>query len=139
MMIPVKKTFHNAGHMKAKLINVREICPKKIQRNRPFFTDCFLAKFPPEISGEIGQIFEEFAPENPLKFGFFRWNPAKLANFSANFDFFPAKIQRNRPIFREFAPKILWNFAFFREIFEALFKQGQNRRVLAAQTQPDFL
>ena len=30
---------------------------KQIQRNRLFFTDCFLAKFPPEISGEIGRFF----------------------------------------------------------------------------------
>ena len=92
---------------------------KKIHRNRLFFTDCFLAKFPSEISREIDQFFyeKEFAPENPSKFDFFSlksgkigrffcefWlypgkNPAKLADFSTNFDFLPAKIPRNRPIF----------------------------------------
>ena len=45
---------------------------KKIQRNRLFFTDCFLAKFPPEISSEIGQIFEEFAPKILPNLTFFR-------------------------------------------------------------------
>ena len=29
MIIPVKKTFHNAGHIEAKLIDVSEICQKK--------------------------------------------------------------------------------------------------------------
>ena len=52
MIIPVKK--------KTTLNN---------QRNRLFFTDCFLAKFPPEIcreiGPEIGRFFWEFAPENP--------------------------------------------------------------------------
>ena len=51
----------------------RRIIKKKTtlnnQRNRLFFTDCFLAKFPPEIcreiGPEIGRFFWEFAPENP--------------------------------------------------------------------------
>ena len=29
MIIPVKKTFNNAGHIDAKLIDFSEICPKK--------------------------------------------------------------------------------------------------------------
>ena len=29
---------------------------ERIQWNRLFFTDCFLAKFPPEISRETGRI-----------------------------------------------------------------------------------
>ena len=57
MIIPVKKTLNNAGHIDAKLIDFSEICQKKTQRNRLFFTDCFLAKFPPEISREIGRFF----------------------------------------------------------------------------------
>ena len=57
MIIPVKKTFTNAGHIDAKLIDFSEIC----QKNTPaklagFFTDCFLAKFPPEICREIGRF-----------------------------------------------------------------------------------
>ena len=31
--------------------------PEKIHRNRLFFTDCFLTKFPPKISREIGRFF----------------------------------------------------------------------------------
>ena len=30
---------------------------QKNKRNQLFFTDCFLAKFRPEISSEIGQFF----------------------------------------------------------------------------------
>ena len=30
---------------------------KNVQRNRLFFTDCFLANFPPEISREIVRFF----------------------------------------------------------------------------------
>ena len=56
MIIPVKKMLNNAGHINVKLIDFREIC-QKIQRNRLFFTDCFLAKFPSEISREIGRFF----------------------------------------------------------------------------------
>ena len=43
MIIPVKRTLNNAGHIDTKLIDFRE----------------------------IGQFFHEFAPENPAKFGFF--------------------------------------------------------------------
>ena len=56
MIITVKKTLNNPGHIDAKLIDFSEIC-QKIQRNRLFFTDYFLAKFPPEISREIGRFF----------------------------------------------------------------------------------
>ena len=58
MIIPVKKTtLNNAGHIDGELIDFKRNLPKKIQRNRLFFTDCFLAKFPPEISREIGRFF----------------------------------------------------------------------------------
>ena len=60
MIIPVKKTLNNGGHIDTKLIDFGEICQKRIQRNRLFFTDCFLAKFPSEISGEISRFFCEF-------------------------------------------------------------------------------
>ena len=52
---------------------------------------------------------------------FSREYPAKSADFSANFDFFPAKIPRNRPIFPRICPwKSREIFLFFREISEAL-------------------
>ena len=72
MIIPVKKTLNNAGHIDAKLIDFSEICQKKIQRNQLFFTDCFLAKFPPKF-------------------------PVKSADFSKNL---PLKILRNLTFFR---------------------------------------
>ena len=57
VIIPVKKTtLNNAGHIDAELIDFSEICPPKTQRNRLFFTDCFLAQFPPKISREIGRF-----------------------------------------------------------------------------------
>ena len=64
---------------------------KKIQRNRLFFTDCFLANFPPEISREIGRFFLEFAPKILRNLTFFRQNPTKSTDFPANFDFSPSK------------------------------------------------
>ena len=56
MIIPVKKTLNNAGHIDAKLINFSEICQKNPAKSA-FFTDCFLAKFPPKISRENSQLF----------------------------------------------------------------------------------
>ena len=111
---------------------------KNIQRNRLFFTDFFLAKFPPKFpvksadfsknlprksfeiwlfplrSREIGRFFCEF-------WLFSRENHAKWADFWANFDFFPAKIPRNRPIFPRICPgKSREILLFFHEISEAL-------------------
>ena len=56
MIIPLKKTLNNAGHIDTKLIDFSEICQTKSSEIGCFFTDCFLAKFPPEISHEIGQF-----------------------------------------------------------------------------------
>ena len=41
MIIPVKTTLNNAGHIDAKLIDFSKICQKKTQQNWLFFTDCF--------------------------------------------------------------------------------------------------
>ena len=54
IIIPVKKTLNNAGHIDAK---IESILAKFAKKSSLFFTDCFLAKFPPEISREIGQFF----------------------------------------------------------------------------------
>ena len=138
MIIPVKKTLNNAGHIDAKLIDFSEICQKKTNE-----FDCFL----------LIVSWQSF----PLKF------PLKPADFSMNLPrksfeiwLFPAKMPRNRPIFlqiltflprnrpiipqiltffplksreigrffREFAPENPSKFCFFfREISEALCKQ----------------
>ena len=81
MIIPVKKTF-NAGHIDGKLIDFSEICQKKIQRKRLFFTDCFLAKFPPR----------NFPWNRPIFLRICRWKSFENWLFSA-------KIPRNQPIF----------------------------------------
>ena len=70
MIIPAKKTLNDAFHIDTKLINVSEICQK--------------------ISCEIGCF---------LLIVSWRSFPLKSADFSANFDFFPTTIPRNRPIF----------------------------------------
>ena len=117
MIIPVKKTLKNAGHIDAKLIDFSEICQKKSNK-----IGCFLLIVYPEISREVGQFFLEFASENPTKFDF---SPAKSAYFFFFCEFrlfFPVKIPRNRPIFPRICP---WKsheiLLFFREISEAPF------------------
>ena len=118
MIIPVK-TLNNAGHIAAKLIDFSEIS-QKIQRNRLFFTDCFLAKFPSEISRETGRISYEFAPENPWKFDFFPPKSREMGRFFREFWLFSREIHR---FFREFAPENPAKFCFFfREISEALLR-----------------
>ena len=57
MIIPVKTTLNNAGHIDAKLIDFSEMYQTKSSEIGWFFTYCFLAKFPPEISCEIGRFF----------------------------------------------------------------------------------
>ena len=56
MIIPVKKTLNNAGHIDAKLIDFSEICQKNPAKLAVFSSDCFLAKFSPEFSCQIGRF-----------------------------------------------------------------------------------
>ena len=72
MIIPVKKTLNNAGHIDAKLIDFSEICQKKSSE-----IGCFL----------LIVSWRSF----PLKF------PVKSADFSKNL---PLKILRNLTFFR---------------------------------------
>ena len=67
----------------------------KIPRNGPIFLRNLT--FLPRKSPEIGRLYREF-------WLFSRENCPKLADCSANFDFFPAKIPRNRPIFQRICP-----------------------------------
>ena len=142
MIIPVKKkTFTNAGHIDAKLIDFSEICQKN---EKPSEIGCLLLivcwrSFPPKFPVKSADFPKNLPPKILRKLTFFRKNPAKWADFSANFDFSPAKISRNRPIvpriltffprkcreigrfFREFAPENPAKLCFFfREISEAL-------------------
>ena len=107
IIIPVKKMLNNAGHIDAKLI--------EIQGNRLFFIDCFLAKFPSEISREIGRFFREFAPENPSKFDFLPLNPSEIGLFFLRISTcFPRENPaKSADFFANLPPKIPRNFAFF--------------------------
>ena len=96
MIILVKTTLNNAGHIDPKLIDFSEIYQKKSSeiglfllivswrsfppRNFPWNRPIFLRICPwksfeiwlfPLKSREIGRFFREFAPENPAKFCFF--------------------------------------------------------------------
>ena len=127
MIIPVKKTLNNAGHIDAKLIDFREICPKKSSEIGCFLLIVSWGSFPPKFPVKSA----DFAKNLPLKIlqnlTFLHWNPRnrpiflriltlsreyppKSADFSANFDFFPAKLANfsaNLPL------KIPRNFSFF--------------------------
>ena len=56
MIIPVKKTLNNAGHIDAKLIDFSEICQKNPAKSAVFYW-LFLGEVFPEISREIGRFF----------------------------------------------------------------------------------
>ena len=121
MIIPVKKTLNNAGHIDAKLIDFSEICQKNPAKSAVFYW-LFLGEVsPPKFPVKSA----DFSKNLPLKIlqnlTFLHWNPrnrliclriltfsreypAKSADFSANFDFFPAKIPPNRPIFPRICP-----------------------------------
>ena len=126
MIITVKKTLNNAGHIDAKLIDFSEICQKKSSRIGCFYW-LFLSEVPPPKfpvesadfsknfplkilrnltfplkSGEISRFFCEFwlfSGENPAKFDFFPLKSGEIDRFFCEFDFSPAKIPRNQPIF----------------------------------------
>ena len=72
MIIPVKKTLNNAGHIDAKLIDFSEICQKNPTKSAVFLLIVSWRSFPPKF-------------------------PVKLANFSKNL---PLKILQNLTFFR---------------------------------------
>ena len=102
MIIPVKKTLNNAGHIDAKLIDFSEISPPKSSEIGCFLLIVSWRGFPPKFPVKSA----DFSKNLPLKIlrnlTFFRENPAKLADFSTNFDFFPGKIPQIGRFFREF-------------------------------------
>ena len=99
MIIPVKKTLNNAGHIDAKLIDFSEICQKKIQRNRLFFTDCFLAKFPPR----------KFPWNRPICLRICPWKSFEIWLFFA-------KIAWNQTIFQQILTFLPQNWPIFPRI-----------------------
>ena len=95
MIIPVKKTLNNAGHIDAKLIDFSEICQKKSSE-----IGCFL----------LIVSWRSFPPKFPVKSADFSKNlPMKILRKLS----FSTKIPGNRPI----VPRILTfsprNLAFF--------------------------
>ena len=120
----------------------------KFAKKNPSEIGCLLLivcwrSFPPKFPVKSADFPKNLPPKILRKLTSFRKNPAKWADFSANFDFSPAKISRNRPIvpriltffprkcreigrfFREFAPENPAKFCFFfREISEALLWQN---------------
>ena len=118
MIIPVKKTLNNAGHIDAKLINFSEICQKK----PAVFYWLFLDEVSPRNFPLNQPIFLRICPWNPSKFDFFPLKSREIGRFSVNFVFSPAKSREIGWFFREFAPENPAKFCFFfREISEALF------------------
>ena len=59
IIIPVKKTLHNAGHIDAKLIDFSEIYQKESSKIDRFLLIVSWRSFPPppEIFREIGRFF----------------------------------------------------------------------------------
>ena len=97
MIIPVKKTLNNAGHIDAKLIDFSEICQKNPAKSAVFYW-LFLGEVSRWIFPWNWPIFLRICP----------WKSFEIWLFSV-------KIPRNRPIFRKF-----WLFSceigqFFRE------------------------
>ena len=82
MIIPVKKTLNNAGHIDAKLIDFSEICQKKSSEIGCFLLIISWRSFPPWNFPWNQPIFLRICP----------WKSFEIWLFSA-------KILRNRPVF----------------------------------------
>ena len=133
MIIPVKKTLNNAGHIDAKLIDFSEICQKNPSKSAVFYW-LFLGEVSPQNFPWNRPIFLRICPENPSKFDFFPLKSRKIGRFLSKFWLFSHEISRflsefwlfPREIgrfFREFAPENPAKFCFFfREISEALYR-----------------
>ena len=121
MIIPVKKTLHNTGHIDAKLIDFSEICSKKSSEIGCFLLIVSWRSFPAKFPVKSADFSKNLPLKILRKWTFSGENPAKSADCSANFDFFPAKTREIGRFFREFAPENPAKFCFyFREISEAL-------------------
>ena len=104
MIIPVKKTFNNAGHIDAKLIDFSEICQKKSSE-----IGCFLLI----VSRQIPSPPRNFLWNRPIlliicpgknlsKFEFFPLKSMKSADFLRSLTFLPRKSCQIGWFFHEF-------------------------------------
>ena len=121
IIIPVKKTFTNAGQIDIKLIDFSEICQKKSSEIGCFLLIVSWRSFPPKFPVKSADFpknlllkilrklsFSAKIPRNgPIFLEFWLLsleNRPKSTDCATNFDFFPAKIPRNRPIFPRICP-----------------------------------
>ena len=92
MIIPVKKTLNNAGHIDAELIDFSEICQKKSSKIGCFLLIVSQRSFPPNFLVKLA----DFPKNLPLKI------PRNFAFFSAKYQkpciFFNRKITEVFPV-----------------------------------------
>ena len=121
MIIPVKKTLNNAGHIDAKLIDFSEICQKNPAKSAVFYW-LFLGEVSPRNFPWNWPIFLRTCSWKSFKIWLFSAKiPRNRPIFPRILTFFPRKSHEIGQFFREFA---LENpakfFFFFHEISEAL-------------------
>ena len=91
MIIPVKKTLNNAGHIDAKLIDFSEICQKNPAKSAVFYW-LFLGEVSPKNFPWNRPIFLRICPENPSKFDFFPLKSREIGRFFCEFWLFSCEI-----------------------------------------------
>ena len=121
MIIPVKKTLNNAGHIDAKLIDFSEICQKNPAKSAVFYW-LFLGEVSPRNFPWNRPIFLRICPWKSFENWLFSAKiPRNGPIFLRILTFFPRKSREIGRFFREFAPENPAKFCFFfREISEAL-------------------
>ena len=104
MIIPVKKTLHNTGHIDAKLIDFSEICQKKSSEIGCFLLIVSWRSFPPKFPMKLADFSKNyFAPDNPSKFDFFPLKSRKICPFfMQSLTFLPRKSREIGLFFHEF-------------------------------------
>ena len=131
MIIPVKKTLNNAGHIDAKLIDFSEICQKNPAKSAVFYW-LFLGEVSPRNFPWNRPIFLRICPrksfENwlfsakiprnrlivPRSLTFFPRKSREMGRFFHEFWLFPRENPAKSADFSANLPlKIPWNFAFF--------------------------
>ena len=116
MIIPVKKKRSPTLVISTQNWSILAKFAKKNPAKSAVFYWLFLGEVFPKNFPWNRPIFLRICPENPSKFDFFPKNPAKLADFSANFDFSPAKSANFWAYFDFFPVKIPWNWPIFPQI-----------------------
>ena len=122
MIIPVKKTLNNAGHIDAKLIDFSEICQKNPAKSAVFYW-LFLGEVSPRNFPWHRPIFLRICPWKSCEIWLFSGKiPRNRPIFLRILTFLPRKSREIGQFFLEFAPEnpTKFCFFFFHEISEAL-------------------